>query len=517
MRRFTLTQKLVLFVLALALIEGGLMGGLLHAAGAQRPGFVLAAAGVGAFLTALVGLFVVRQVTRPLAKLSRAARQIGAGNLRAPIEFRSGDELGQLAAALREMQGHLVETYEELERRVEARTVELRETTEFLQAVLESSTEYAIIATDENWQVQVFNEGARRIFGYEPDEMVGRSIEALVPPEEREAATGDPMQRALARRGRAEGEGVRRRSGGERFPARYVTTVRRGPDGRTIGYTVICRDVTQQRALEERLSQYTDNLEHLVAEKTAELQQVNAELRRANHLKTQFMTNMSHELRTPLNAIIGFAEAIRDGVAGPPSDEQREFAEDINQAGRQLLDLINNILDMAKLEAGASDLDLQPCDLAAVADEVFRVTRGLARQRGVELASDIQPRPLQLTADPVKLKQILYNLLANAVKFSKAGDAVRLDARLEPETVIVRVTDTGVGIAPEDQVWIFEEFRQAGSDLADRPEGTGLGLALVKRLVELHGGDIVVQSEIGKGTTFTVTLLRDLVTDAEFP
>lgn len=511
MRRFTLTQKLVIFVLALALIEGGLMGGLLHAAGAQRPGFVLLAAGVGAFLTALVGLFVVRQVTRPLAKLSRAARQIGDGDLRAPITFRSADELGDLADALREMQTHLVEMYEGLERRVEARTVELRETTEFLEAVLESSTEYAIVATDESWHVQVFNEGARRIFGYEPDEMIGRSLETLVPADEREAAMGTELRRLLAQRGRAEGEGVRIRKGGERFPVRCVTTVRHGPEGRTIGYTVICRDITQQRALEERLSQYTDNLEHLVAEKTAELQQVNAELRRANRLKGQFLATMSHELRTPLNAIIGFAEAIRDGIVGEVSTEQREFAEDINQAGHQLLDLINNILDMAKLEAGAMNLDLQPCDLAGMVDEVFRVTRGLARQRQVELATDIRPRPLQLTADPVKLKQVLYNLLANAVKFSKPGDTVHLEAQLEPETIIVRVIDTGVGIAPEDQVWIFEEFRQADVALSDRPEGTGLGLALTKRLVELHGGDIVVESEMGKGTTFTVTLLRDLV------
>jgi signal transduction histidine kinase len=208
---------------------------------------------------------------------------------------------------------------------------------------------------------------------------------------------------------------------------------------------------------------------------------------------------------------MGFAEAIRDGVAGEPSPEQREFAEDIYQAGRQLLGMINDILDLAKVEAGAMELTLETCDLAALVEEVVRVSRGLARGKGVELRTDMVPRPLELTADPLKLKQILYNLLSNGVKFTDKGGSVTVEARATRETVVIRVIDTGIGIAPEDQVMLFEEFRQVDSSLTRKHEGTGLGLALTKRLVELHGGEITVDSEPGKGTTFTVTLLRDLV------
>jgi signal transduction histidine kinase len=163
------------------------------------------------------------------------------------------------------------------------------------------------------------------------------------------------------------------------------------------------------------------------------------------------------------------------------------------------------------------ELQLETCDLAMLIDEVVRVARGLARRKGVELKSDVAPRPLELTVDPLKLKQILYNLLSNAVKFTGAGGNARVEARLEKETVVIRVSDTGIGIAPEDLVNLFEEFRQVDSSLTRKHEGTGLGLALTKRLVELHGGDIGIESELGKGTTFTVTLLRDLVPEKAPP
>jgi len=230
-------------------------------------------------------------------------------------------------------------------------------------------------------------------------------------------------------------------------------------------------------------------------------------------LSERFLVHMGHELRTPLSAIIGFAEAIRDGVAGEPSPQQREFAEDIHRAGRQLLRMINDILDLSKPGAAATALVLEPCDLSAMVDEVLRVGRGLARRDGVDLVADVVPRPLELTADPMKLRQVLYNLLSNAIKFTGAGGTVTVRGRLETELVRIEVRDTGVGIAPEDLVTVFEEYTQAGSAAAGEGDGTGLGLALTKRLVEMHGGEITVESEPGKGSTFTVTLLRDLVVE----
>ena len=467
--------------------------------------------GLGVFVTMLVGMVIVRRVTRPLEELSSSARRIGRGHLHAEVNVYGSDEIGQLADTLREMRDRLREMYDQLERRVEERTSELRATTDFLNSVLDSSTEYAIIATDMAWRVLTFNEGARRMFGYEAAEIVGEPFGRLASPESVEEIMGTERERTLRAYGRHQSEGVLCRKGGERFPARMVVTVRTNRDGEHIGYTIIGRDIAQQKVLEDRLRDYTDNLEQMVGEKTAELVRVNEQLVRANRLKSQFLASMSHELRTPLNAIIGFAEAIRDGIPGHPTAEQREFSEDIYQAGHQLLSMINKILDLAKFEAGAMELNLHPCDLAAEVEDVVRVVRGLAQRKHVALHTDVVPRPLALTADPIKLKQILYNLLSNAVKFSDEGGCIEVQARMLPETVVIRVSDTGIGIAPEDQATIFEEFRQVDSSLSRNHEGSGLGLALTKRLVELHGGEVAVESQLGKGTVFTVVLLRDMV------
>jgi PAS domain S-box-containing protein len=517
MRGLRLTTKLVLLVLAAAAIEGCLTLWLAFTEAGRAFDKLFFALGdiLGVVLTLVFALIFVRWITRPVKELSDAATRIGRGQLDTEIKVRSRDEIGDLADVLREMQTRLRTLHEQLEHRVEERTSELREATDFLHSVLDSSTEYAIIATDMEWHVLTFNEGARRTFGYEPEEVLGRLFHRLAPPEEAERVAGLEIERTLRIHGRHQSEGVRLRKNGQRFPVRQVTTIRTDAHGQPIGYTIICRDITQDKALEQRLRDYTDNLERMVAEKTGELRKVNAELMRANQLKSQFLANMSHELRTPLNAIMGFAEAIRDGVAGDPSPEQREFSEDIYQAGRQLLGMINDILDLAKVEAGAMELMLEPCDLAALVDEVVRVARGLARRKGVELRTDIEPRPLELTVDPLKLKQILYNLLSNAIKFTDTGGVACVETRVEKETAVIRVSDTGIGIAPEDLVTLFEEFRQVDSSLTRKHEGTGLGLALTKRLVELHGGEISVESELGKGTTFTVTLLRDLVSEAK--
>jgi len=517
--RATLTQKLILLVLAAAVAEAVLTAWLAFLTPATPWGRSLFFIGdvVGTALTVLAGVWFVRMVTRPLGTLAEASRRISEGDLSAPVAVTGTDEIGQLAATFREMEARLRETHERLERRVVDRTRELRETSDLLHSILDSSTEHAIIATDMAWRILTFNEGARRIFGYEPREILGQPFSSLAPPEETERAVGAEMQRDLRIHGHHEGEGNRLRKSGARFPARTVTTVRADSDGRPLGYTIICRDITLSKVLEERLRQYTDNLEQMVADKTAELREVNVQLVRANQLKSQFLANMSHELRTPLNAIMGFAEAIRDGVSGEPTAEQREFARDIYEAGHQLLRMINDILDLAKVEAGAMDLTLEPCDLAALVEEVVRVARGLARRQGVELREDVEPRPLELTVDVIKIKQILYNLLSNAVKFTDRGGTVTVRCRADKETATIQVIDTGAGIAPEDQVNLFEEFRQVDSSFTRKHEGTGLGLALTRRLVELHGGEITVESDVGKGSTFTVTLLRDLVPSGDKP
>ena len=226
----------------------------------------------------------------------------------------------------------------------------------------------------------------------------------------------------------------------------------------------------------------------------------------ASRHKSDFLANMSHELRTPLNAIIGFSDVMLGGMAGPLADNQREFLGDIRESGKHLLSLINDILDLSKIEAGKMELHLASFDMASAIANALALVRGRAERHGVRLETQIDPAVAEITADERKFKQILLNLLTNAVKFTPKGGTVSLSVARADDGYEICVRDTGIGIAPEDVDKVFDEFRQVGTDTERQAEGTGLGLSLTKRLVELHGGAIGVTSAPGQGSTFTFTL-----------
>ena len=214
---------------------------------------------------------------------------------------------------------------------------------------------------------------------------------------------------------------------------------------------------------------------------------------------------MSHELRTPLNAIIGFSEILAEKMFGDVNEKQTEYLQDILESGRHLLSLINDILDLSKIEAGRMELELSEFDLPNALDNALTLVRERASRRGIRLGSTVDPRLGTIGGDERKVKQVLLNLLSNALKFTPEGGRIDVDARLDDEVAEVSVADTGIGIAPEDQAAVFEEFRQVGT--ADKKaEGTGLGLALSRKFIELHGGRIWVKSTVGAGSTFTFTL-----------
>jgi signal transduction histidine kinase len=215
---------------------------------------------------------------------------------------------------------------------------------------------------------------------------------------------------------------------------------------------------------------------------------------------------MSHELRTPLNAIIGFSEVLMERMFGEVNEKQADYLKDIHESGRHLLSLINDILDLSKIEAGRMDLDLASFDLPTAISNALTLVRERAQRHGLELRLEVDARIGEFRADERKVKQILLNLLSNAVKFTPQGGRVDVSAKLDTDKVEIAVRDTGVGIAAEDQAAVFEEFKQVGRDYTRKAEGTGLGLALTKRFVELHGGAISLHSEIGKGSTFSFTL-----------
>jgi signal transduction histidine kinase len=242
-------------------------------------------------------------------------------------------------------------------------------------------------------------------------------------------------------------------------------------------------------------------LENRVAEKTRDLEL-------ANRHKSEFLANMSHELRTPLNAIIGFSEALTEQMFGQLNDKQMEYARDIHGSGQHLLSLINDILDLSKIEAGRLEPERSEFDVAAAISNAAILVRERCHRQGVTLATAIDDSVDSWYADERRFKQILVNLLSNAVKFTPSGGRITVQARVADERLEVSVADTGIGIAEADADSIFEPFVQVGQYGTSKGEGTGLGLSLVRRLVELHGGQVRVDSRLGEGARFTFWLPR---------
>jgi GAF domain-containing protein len=257
-------------------------------------------------------------------------------------------------------------------------------------------------------------------------------------------------------------------------------------------------DVLKTFATQSALAIQNARLFREIADKSAELEA-------ASRHKSEFLANMSHELRTPLNAIIGFSEVLVDRMFGELNEKQDEYLKDIYASGQHLLSLINDILDLSKIEAGRMELETTDFDLPSAIDNALTLVRERATRRGIALGRTVDEHLGMLRGDERKVKQVLLNLLSNALKFTPEGGRIDVAARLQDGAAEIAVADTGVGIAPEDQEAVFEEFRQVGT--ADKKvEGTGLGLALSRKFIELHGGRIWVKSQVGQGSTFTFTL-----------
>ncbi len=265
----------------------------------------------------------------------------------------------------------------------------------------------------------------------------------------------------------------------------------------------------------EALRDSTVSLEQKVKDRTADLADLNLKLETATRHKSEFLANMSHELRTPLNAVIGFSEVLKEKMYGPLNGKQEEYVEDIYSSGHHLLSLINDILDLSKIEAGQMDLELSTFDLRTALENALGLVREQANRRGIQLILRVEERIGDVTADERKVKQVLLNLLSNAVKFTLEEGKISVGASLGNGMVKISVSDSGIGIAPADQEEIFEEFRQSKGGEVAKAEGTGLGLMLTRKFVELHGGTIWVESEVGRGSIFTFTLpMRAPMTEA---
>ena len=409
-----------------------------------------------------------------------------------------------------------------------------------LQEAIFNSATFSSIATDEKGVIQIFNVGAERMLGYAATEVLDRITPAdISDPEEgiaRAAALslelGTPIApgfEALVFKASRGIEDVYEltyvRKDGSRFPAMVsVTALRDDADG-VIGYLLIGTDNTARKAVEKERKKLE-----------LALRQKNAELEAASRMKSEFLANMSHELRTPLNAIIGFSEVLTDGLLGEMTEKQRRFIGDIFSSGKHLLSLINDILDLSKVEAGKMLLDVESVEVSSLFANSLSIVREKAASRRITLNMEADGEFGTVRADGRKIKQIVYNLLSNAVKFtpergtvtlaatrvtreavgrlsgSRAGRAFPLADSDFQDFLQIAVTDTGMGIPPEGLESLFKPFSQIDSGLSRKFEGTGLGLAMVKLLADLHGGSVAVESAVGEGSRFTVWIpVRDVV------
>lgn len=415
-------------------------------------------------------------------------------------------------------------------RRIEAA---LRKATPLQNAIF-SSANFSCIATDVRGVIQIFNVGAERMLGYSSAEVVNQTTPTAFHDPQEVVERAEALSREFGTRIAPGFEALifkasrgiedlyeltKIRKDGSRFPAVVSVTALRDAQEAIIGYLLIGTDNTARWQAEERRKRAEEAL-----------QQKNIELMDASRLKSEFLANMSHELRTPLNAIIGFSEVLRDGLIGEMTDQQRRFISDIFGSGTHLLSLINDILDLSKVEAGRMTLDLEPMKVSSLAANSLSMLREKAGSHNIRLDIDAPETLGAIQADERKVRQIIYNLLSNAVKFTNEGGCVTLHAgrvtRAEvgrmagpwrgrnfplaqsefAEFLEISVTDDGIGVSPEGLEQLFKPFSQIDSGLARKFEGTGLGLAMVKILAELHGGTVAAESAAGEGSRFTVWL-----------
>ena len=497
-----------------------------------RTGLLLLA---GLVISALAASALARSMVRPIRTLDEGARRIGAGDLDQQIDIKTGDELEGLADQFNRMTAQLRESYSGLERKVQERTAKLSDalerqtaTSAILRVISESPTDVQPVLDAVAERAAVLCRASHAsVFLMEGGVLCPKASWSPAGDEDPALRHEVALRRSLVN-ARAfidqqtvhipdivpllASEFADAVENQRRFGFRAVLAVPMVRDEQAIGTIFTWRREAGAFADEEVALLQTFADQAVIAIQNvrlfSEIQDKSHQLEIANQHKSEFLANMSHELRTPLNAIIGFSEVLLERMFGELNEKQDDYLKDIFSSGKHLLSLINDILDLSKIEAGRMELDLDDFDAAQALANAMTLVRERAQTHGIGLALEADPLIGEIRADERKFKQILLNLLSNAVKFTPDGGKVVVRAALKAGGIEVAVSDTGVGISTEDQLVVFDEFKQVGRHYTNKHEGTGLGLALTKRFVELHGGTLRLVSEPGVGSTFTFTIPR---------
>ncbi|MFI4962331.1 MAG: PAS domain S-box protein [Legionellales bacterium] len=365
-----------------------------------------------------------------------------------------------------------------------------------LSAIVAYSND-AVIGKNLEGNIMSWNKGAENLYGFTAEEAIGQSISIVFPPNRKEELEtilksikqGIPIQHFSTER---------MHKNKKIIPCSVTISPIKDSNENIIGASSTARDTTEQRHLEEQLRN-----------KNIELEAQNKLVQEANRLKSEFLANMSHELRTPLNAIIGFSELMYAGKVGPLAPNHKEYLYDILTSSQHLLQLINDVLDLAKIESGKMYFNPEPIQLDKTIGEVCDILRALVAKKQINLSVTIDNTIGEVSLDPSKFKQILYNYISNAIKFTHEGGHVTVTVHNEGlDKMRLEVQDNGIGIQEEDINRLFVEFQQLDTSTAKKYPGTGLGLALTRRIVEAQGGQVGVQSKINEGSTFYAILSK---------
>jgi PAS domain S-box-containing protein len=463
---------------------------------------MIGALGLGASLA--LQLLLTGVLTTGLTRMALAAEQVGAGRFDIDLPVRGGDEIATLSAALNRMSVTLAERVRALE------DSELRQ-----RSLVEAMAE-GMVVQDANDKILLCNEAAPRILGLTRDQLLGR--DSLDPRWQAVARDGKPFTGqthpsvVALRTGQPQRDvlmGVHRLEGGLAWISVNSEPLVRAGESAPYATVTTFNDITPLIEAEERLLRLNSELEQRVAQRTADLARALDLAEGASRAKSEFLSRMSHELRTPLNAILGFAQILRlRGLSLSPAERDQQVQQ-IETAGWHLLELINEVLDLARIESGAMSVSREPVALQALVADCVQMIQPLARSMQVELVDDAGTAPpLHVLADRIRLKQVITNLLSNGVKYNRRGGRVTVSVQaIDAEWIDLAVADTGRGFSGTQLRDLYQPFNRLGADQSP-VEGAGIGLVISKRLTELMGGSLELATAEGQGSTFTLRLKR---------